>query len=204
VFCAVFFGGDAISGEFQNKTGYFLVGNPIRRSSIYVGKWLAAFTASLIITGIYTAATIANGVYYLGTNIPVQFGEAIGFTIIYLVAALGFTFMFSSMFKSSSYSILVTIILLLFGFGLIDTLVTNIVHIEPWFTLSYGSGIISNVFTVPYPHHITSQSFGPSGGNGPTLTLYVPTIPEGLVIMLVYFALTAVLGLALFERKEFN
>ena len=25
IFCAIFFGGDSISGEFQNKTGYFLV-----------------------------------------------------------------------------------------------------------------------------------------------------------------------------------
>ena len=32
----------------------------------------------------------------------------------------------------------------------------------------------------------------------------IPTIPEGLAIMLVYFAVTAVLGLLLFERKEFN
>jgi ABC-2 type transport system permease protein len=206
VFCAVFFGGDAISGEFQNKTGYFLVGNPIRRSSIYVGKWLAAFIASLIIIGVYSAITIANGLYYRGTDVPVQFGEAVGFTLVYLVAALGFTFFFSSMFKSSSYSILVTVILLLFGFNLIDTLVTNLAHIEPWFTLSYGSGIISNVFTVPYPPHVTTLSFGgPGGGGGGSgLTQYIATIPEGLAIMIGYFIVTSILGLVLFERKEFN
>jgi len=50
ILSGIFFGGDAISGEFQNKTGYFLVGNPLRRSSIYVGKWIAALTASLIIS----------------------------------------------------------------------------------------------------------------------------------------------------------
>ncbi|TMI75933.1 ABC transporter permease [Candidatus Bathyarchaeota archaeon] len=46
VLSGIFYGGDAISGEFQNKTGYFLVANPLRRSSIYIGKWLGAFTAS--------------------------------------------------------------------------------------------------------------------------------------------------------------
>src|SRR5256885_11790117 len=35
VLSGIFFGGDAISGEFQNKTGYFLVANPLRRSSIH-------------------------------------------------------------------------------------------------------------------------------------------------------------------------
>ncbi len=42
VLSAIFVGGDAISGEFQNKTGYFGVPNPIRRSSIYIGKYFAA------------------------------------------------------------------------------------------------------------------------------------------------------------------
>ena len=117
VISAVFFGGDAISGEFQNKTGYYLVGNPIRRSSIYIGKWIAAFVASLIIIAIFTAITIANGVYYFGGNaFPSQFGESWVFSIVYLIAALGFTFFFSSLFKSSSMSILVTAVLLLFGF----------------------------------------------------------------------------------------
>lgn len=200
VFCAIFFGGDAISGEFQNKTGYFLVGNPIRRSSIYVGKWIAAFIASLIVFGVFTTVTIANGIAYFGLNIPTQFGESFAFTILYLVAALGFTFFFSSVFKSSSMSIMVTVILLLFGFDLIDTLATNLVHIEPWFSITYGAGIIGNVLSVPFPQHITTIHFG----NGPGLTSYNATIPEGIAIMVIYFAVTAILGLILFERKEFN
>ncbi|MDA4130337.1 MAG: ABC transporter permease [Thaumarchaeota archaeon] len=205
VFCAVFFGGDAISGEFQNKTGYFLVGNPIRRSSIYIGKWFASLTASLIIIGIFTAILLGNGLYYFGANVPMEFSEAFIFTIVYLVAALGFTFFFSSLFKSSSFSILVTVILLLFGFSFINLLVTNLVNIEPWFILTYGSGIISSVFTVPYPPHLATlgDRFG-GGGGGPVLNVFTATIPEGLAIMLIYFAITAVLGLLLFERKEFN
>jgi ABC-type transport system involved in multi-copper enzyme maturation permease subunit len=151
---------------------------------------------------------LANGFYYLGTAIPTQFGEAFAFTLIYLVSALGFTFFFSSLFKSSAFSILVTVILLLFGFTLIDTIVTNLVHIEPWFSLTYGSGIIGNVFTVPYPPHTTDLSGrfgGGGGGGGPSgLIEYIATIPEGLAIMGIYFVLTAVLGLVLFEKKEFN
>jgi ABC-2 type transport system permease protein len=61
MFSGIFFGGDAISGEFQNKTGYFSIPNPIRRSSIYVGKWLSAFIASLIILGVFITVTVAMG-----------------------------------------------------------------------------------------------------------------------------------------------
>src|SRR5260370_6084958 len=80
ILSGIFFGGDAISGEFQNKTGYFLVGNPLRRSSIYVGKWIAALTASLIILAIYAAIAIGTGISYFGPNIPYQYGGSLIFS----------------------------------------------------------------------------------------------------------------------------
>jgi ABC-2 type transport system permease protein len=198
----VFFGGDAISGEFQNKTGYFLVGNPLRRSSIYIGKWIGAFIASLIVFGVYGALATLNSLYYFGASIPYQFGESILFCLVYLVAVLGFTFFFSSFFKSSSMSILVTIILLLFGFMIISSLVTDLVKIEPWFILTYGASIISNVMMSSYPPHtVTQHALGP---RSPLVTMYSATILEGIIIMFAYFAVTAILGLILFERKEFT
>ncbi len=205
IFSAIFFGGDAISGEFQNKTGYFLVGNPIRRASIYIGKWFAAVAASLIIIGIATAICLVNGIYYFGTSVPSQFGESLIFTLVYLIAALGLTFMFSCTFKSSSFSILVSVILLLFGFTVIEDLLDVFVHIEPWFLLSYGSQIIGNILMATYPAHTTTGlGFGGRHGAPITITMFNATVLEGLAIMLLYFVVTAVLGLVLFERKEFN
>jgi ABC-type transport system involved in multi-copper enzyme maturation permease subunit len=119
-----------------------------------------------------------------------------------MVAVLGFTFFFSSLFKSSSMSILITAILFLFVFSLIQTLVSALVQIEPWFILTYGSTIIGNVLITPYPPQMVTNSLGPGGSV--TLTTFNATIPEGLAIMLIYFAVTAILGLILFERKEFN
>jgi ABC-2 type transport system permease protein len=198
ILSGIFYGGDAISGEFQNKTGYFLVANPLRRSSIYIGKWIAAFIASVITLGVFTAIAIGNGVYYFGLNIPYQLWESLLFGLLYLIAVLGFTFFFSSLFKSSSMSILVTVILFLFGFTLIEDLVRALVKIEPWFVITYGSEIISNVFTVPYPTTTTMRV------GRDVVTMYAVTIPEGIAILLAYFVVTAVLGLLLFERKEFN
>ncbi len=196
VLSAVFFGGDAISGEFQNKTGYFGVPNPIRRSSIYIGKWLSAFIASTVILGIFTLITVSNGVYYFGA-VPIEFVESVLFSWFYLVAVLGFTFLFSSLFKSSSFSILVTAILFLFAFNIIQLVVSLLIHIEPWFLLSYGAGIIGNVLTVPFPSHATSIP-------GTAFSIYNAAIPEGLAIIGLYFIITTAIGLVLFERKEFN
>jgi ABC-2 type transport system permease protein len=204
---AIFFGGDAIAGEFQNKTGYFTIPNPVRRSSVYIGKWVSAFIAASIILVIFVAITISNEQYYFpGSAIPWQFGESFLFAWFYLIAALGFTFFFSSFFKTTSYAILVSALLLLVAFGIIETLVQDLAQIEPWFILSYGAEIVGNVLMSPYPKHVTTitGAFGRGGAAAPTFTSYNVTIPEGLAIIAAYFAITAVLGLVLFERKEFN
>jgi ABC-2 type transport system permease protein len=202
VLSGIFFGGDAISGEFQNKTGYFGIPNPIRRSSIYIGKWLSALIASTVILGVFAAITVGNGLYYFPT-VPSEFGLSLLFAWFYLIAVLGFTFFFSSLFKSSSMSILVTAILFLFVFNIIQLFVANLAQIEPWFILTYGAQIIGNILTVPYPPATSVTSFGP-GGNGPSLTTFNATVPEGLAIIGIYFIVTAILGLVLFERKEFT
>jgi ABC-2 type transport system permease protein len=201
ILSGIFFGGDAISGEFQNKTGYFGIPNPIRRSSIYIGKWLAAFFAATAILLVFTVITMANGISYFGANVPYQFAESVLFAWVYLASVLGFTFFFSSLFKSSSMSIIVTTILFLFVFSLLQTLVAALVKIEPWFILTYGAGIVGNILTVPYPEHIHTETFGEGRIS---ITTYNAQIPEGLAILGLYFIITVVLGLLLFERKEFT
>lgn len=198
ILSGIFFGGDAISGEFQNKTGYFLVVNPVKRSTIYTGKWLAAFIASLSVFGAFVVVTIANGVYYFGLDVPYQFGLSLAFAVLYLMAILGVTFLFSAVFRSSSISILVTAILFLFAFTLIQTLISNFAQMEPWFMITYGAEIIGNVLKDPYPSHILTFPMGPR-----TLIIYNATIFDGIVIMASYFVLCTILGLLIFKRRDF-
>ncbi len=200
VLSTAFFGGDAISGEFQNRTGYFLVPNPVRRSAIYVGKWIAALAASTIILGVFALIMIANGMYYYPENIPSEFLQSLAFAWFYLVAALSLMFAFSSLFKSTSISILMGVILLLFVFNFVDLIISTVAGIEPVYSIVYGAGIILNVLTVPFPAHVTTIPAGPRF----TISTYNATIPEGLAILAIYFVIMAVVGLLLFERKEFT
>jgi ABC-2 type transport system permease protein len=210
ILTGIFFGGDAISSEFQNKTGYFGIPNPIRRSSIYIGKWLSAFLAATAIFFVYTVITIANGFYYsstianFGSGLPYQFVYSLLYAWFYLAAVMGVAFFFSSLFKSSVFSILVTVILLLFGFNLISELISNLVGIEPWFILTYGAGIIGNILQSPYPPAKTVTTTPIGHGHTFTTTTFAASVPQGLAIIGVYFIVTAILGLLVFERKEFT
>ncbi|MEM3191925.1 MAG: ABC transporter permease [Candidatus Micrarchaeaceae archaeon] len=203
ILSAVFFGGDAISSEFENKTGYFLMVNPIRRSSVYFGKLLAAFFAAFLILLVFTLMTIGNGLYYFG-SVPSLFFESFAFSVLYIAAAMGLTFFFSSVFKSNSMSIIVTIILFLFVFSLVQELVASLAGIEPWFIITYGAQIIGNVLQSPYPAHVVTTSLHGFKGALTSVTTYNATIIEGITIMLVYFIVSVAAGLFIFENKEFN
>ena len=204
VFAGVIFGGDAIAGEFQNKTGYFLMGLPIRRTAVYVGKFLAALAASIVAMVVYLLILVANGAAYLGTGFfPVALVESFLIALLYLLALLGSVFLFSSLFKNSLYAVLVVAILFLFGFTILEDLVVGLVKIEPWFIIDYARVTITYPFLSSLPPHMqTIVTRTPRGTI--TSTTYNPTYPEGLAIMAGYFILTAIVGLLLFEREEFT
>ncbi len=205
IFAGIIFGGDAIAGEFQNKTGYFLMGLPIRRTTVYAGKFLAALGASVVAMVFYLAILVANGAVYLGTGFfPVALLESFAIALLYLLALLGAVFLFSSLFKNSLYAVLVVAILFLFGFTLVEELIIALVKIEPWFIIDYARITITYPFLQTLPPHVTTvTTTGPRGGTT-TSTTYNPTYPEGLVIMAGYFILSAIAGLFLFEREEFT
>jgi ABC-2 type transport system permease protein len=193
----IFYGADAISAEFQNRTGYYLIPNPVNRSSVFLGKFLAAFVASAITVAVFAAITVADASIYFGANIPIELAESFLFTIIYILPMLGVAFFFSSVFKNNSYSILVSVIVLWIGFSYLLPLIVTLTGSEPWYLLSYGGQIIGNVVRPSgYPAHVTLA--------GGITTSYATTVPEGLAIMLGYLVIFVVLGLVLFERKDFD
>ena len=208
VLAAVFFGGDAIAGEFQNKTGYFLMGLPVRRATVYVGKYIAAFAASVATLAVYLAILLANGAYYLGGNaLPWQLGLSFLLALVYLGAVLGATFLFSSLFKTSAYGFVLTAILFLFGFTLIGDLITGLVKIEPWMVISYAESTIGGVFSTSINwglHPTVTTTTARMGPRMVTTTSYTAGIAEGFLIMIGYLVGTAAAGLWLFEREEFT
>lgn len=196
MFSVVFFGGDAISGEFQNKTGYFSVPNPIQRSVIYIGKWLSALAASCITFGVFAASTLITGLYH--SAVPSEFGLSVMFAYFYLAAIVGFVFFVSSLFKSSTNAFIVDIVVLMLVFSIVSQ-IAGMIPVEPWFSLSYGGEIMTTILQNPYPPNMVVNQFG-----SVTMTSYNPTVPEGLAIMGVYLIVTTIAGLLLFKRKEFN
>jgi ABC-2 type transport system permease protein len=203
VFAGIIFGGDAIAGEFQNKTGYFLMGLPIKRTTVYAGKYLATLAASIVSLVVYLIIVTGNAVFYLGAgafSVPIPLIESFAITLLYLLALLGFVFLFSSLFKTSAYAVLVVAILFLFGFSIIQEAIVGLAHTEPWFLLSYVNSINAYPLTGVPGHIVTTRN----PFSHATATTYNPTYIEGLAVMAAYWLLTTIGGLLLFEREEFT
>ena len=46
---AIFFSGDAIAGEFESKSGFMLFTNPVKRTTLVLGKYIASCIAVTIL-----------------------------------------------------------------------------------------------------------------------------------------------------------
>ncbi|HTT73630.1 MAG TPA: ABC transporter permease [Thermoplasmata archaeon] len=195
IFAAIIFGGDAIAGEFQNRTGYFLMGLPIKRWTVYAGKYLAAFGASLVTILAYFVVVVLAGLYFVGGNsLSAGVFESVAITALYLAAVLGTTFLFSSLFKTSMYGVILVAIMFLFGFSVVEGLVEGLVGITPWFVITWASATLS------YP--ITGLPVG--AGIAARSIILVPTYLQGISVMLGYFVGTTLGGLWLFDREQFT
>jgi ABC-2 type transport system permease protein len=188
---AAFLGGDAISSEFQNKTAYSMIGNPVNRSTIYLGKWLATFVASLVLLATFEAITMGNGLYYFG-NIPVEFWLSFLFSGLYLAASLGVAFVFSSVFKTSALPVLLSGATLLLGFDIVRNIILAM-NMEPWFVLSYAQNVITKIFIVPYPENIVATE---------KLITYTPTIPQSILVMVAYTTASLLIGYLIFKNRD--
>jgi ABC-2 type transport system permease protein len=205
VFAGIIYGGDAIAGEFQNKTGYFLMGLPVRRVTVYAGKYLAALAAAFGALLFYLAIVLGNGIYYFGGRAFVgPLASSFGLATLYLLAVLGATFLFSSLFKTSTYAVLVVAVLFLFGFSLIDAVIEGLLNIQPWFVIAYAQPVVGSVFNTSCTTAPGTHTCSLGNGGGPMITVTNPTLLEGALIMLGYFLLTTLAGLVLFEREEFT
>ena len=195
VLSALFFGGDAISSEYGNKTGYFLFPNPIKRWTILWGKFLASLLASLIVVGLYWGIAFGDTFFVKGT-IEIEAYKSFALTLLYLLSLLALTYMFSSFFKSSAVSITITAILYFFVFNVVNS-IAMLTGIEPLFSITYAGGVIENVLRNPYPTHMETLQAG-----GMKMTIFNVQLLTGMEIMLAYFIISTAIATIVITYRE--
>lgn len=195
VIAAAIFAGDAISGEFEKKTGLLLFPTPQRRGTIFIGKYIAAVIPVILTVSVYFLATTASiGVIYGIGDIPAEILYSFLIALLYSTSIVSIIYLFSSFMKRSIASSLVGFFLVMMILP-ITSMILNTAGIEPWFIVTYSGDLITNVLNYTAESSGMRPGSGFSGGSEPDTFV-------GLVVMIWYTLVGFIGGLTLALRRR--
>ncbi len=198
VIVVAFFGSGTIVSEFHDKTGFALFPNPISRTSIWFGKFLAAEIASfLVITVFY--GVISTATLYKYGELPNEIIISLLFSFLVTSSLMCIAFLASSIFRSPTSALVIIILLFIIVLPMIDQLLISLAEIKPWFTPSFSSGIIGNILTVPYPIDLEEGQLprGPFDS-----ARFVPYVTESILVQILFLFVSGITSIAIFRKME--
>jgi len=207
ILSATFFGADAIVSEYESKTGYFLFPNPIRKTAIFLGKFIASALVSVGTIGLYYMIA-AVSVRVIDGSVPANTGLSFAYSLVYLFAILAVAYLFSAIMRSSVYSLLLTFFTFFLVLQVVDG-VGAIAKFKPWFSITFANGISQFILQNPYPADKVVNTTAPLGSSagvaGPqafSLAYYYPDVRLSLVVMAAYFVVAFLLAIVVARRRE--
>ncbi len=177
------FAGDAITSEFEKKTGLLLFPSPQRGSTIFVGKYMAAVLATFLVVSLYyliTALEMAQ-IYGVG-SVTEAMGKSYLLALIYSAAVVSIIYFLSAVLKRSITASILGFFLLMMIIPIV-TSVISMVDVDPWWSVTHSAGLITDVLGVG-----TGGVFGPGGGPGEEGfgTGFSPDFYVGTTVMVAY------------------
>jgi len=141
---AVFFAGDAIAGEFESKTGFILFTNPIKKVTLWTGKYLAGFVAVALLV-LFTYIIIAISLLVIYGEVPWEIFESFGLALLYASAVLSLTFFFSAVSKGAMGATVMTLLFIWVVSGILESVLAFTGN-PYWFVISAGGDAIALVY----------------------------------------------------------
>ena len=190
------FAGDAVSGDFEKKTGLLLFPTPQRRTSIFIGKYIAAILGVFFVVTVYYLATMLEiaQIYGFG-EVSLEFAQSFGLALLYSTSVVSVIFFFSSILKRTISSALLGFFLLMMILPMISN-VMMMVDVEPSFIVTYSSDLITDV--------LSPESGLIGGGPGGQLNTgsFAPELYSGMALMVVYSVILFIIAIILADRRR--
>ena len=202
VLTAAGFAGSIIAEDFQKQTGN-LIFPKISKSRLFIGRIMARYLMNAIcIVFYYTLVTSITFIKY--GEIPLMgILTSLIWALFYTFALFSMVTFVSSIMKSTSASIIVSVFLYLLVFTMIQQIMNYLAGgVEPWFLLSYYENIITNIVNMPDPRYReVTMGFGPGGG----VTFYqwvTPNVLTAFFGILIYSVLFLTLAYVRYRRRQ--
>lgn len=200
---ATLFASYTIVSEFEERTALILFTRPLRKTSVFLGKFLACFALEAAIVVVYylLAAVIALAV---SGSLVSSFLPSLAMCLAYVFATTGIAMLVSSVMRKGGTSAVVTFVTILLILPVISMVVST-AGFDTWFMLDGAAGSI----TTSIPEYVQSSNellltLGQELGIDMSGSLVQPAdcLQSGAVMM-VWGVVTLVLSYLVFSRREF-
>jgi len=187
---AVIFAANNVTSEFEGKTGRVIFTNPVKRSVLAAGKFMASlFYVGWAILIFYLGCAVAT--FHVFGTVPAGIVGSFVLAILYGSAVLALTFLFCFLFRNGMLAGVTLFSILFLGMPLIQILLNDVGY-TPWYLLTHAAASIN--------------AFG--GLSAPSLQAFfgrASSPPDPLlsgVVMAVYSVVLFGLSVFVFKRKD--
>ena len=195
------FGGGIIAEDFQKQTGNLLFPK-ISKSRLLIGRIISRYALNSILIVFYYIIIGITTNYKYG-EIPDTYINSMSWALLYTFMVFTFVIFMSSINKSKSAAIIISIILFLIAFNIIETvLMVTRTGIEPLFIPTYYENIIEASLDMPDPR-FEDISFGPPSEDNPEFKRWLtPSISAALIGMLLFSAVQLTAAYLFYKRRQ--
>jgi ABC-2 type transport system permease protein len=209
ILAATLFSSVIIVSEFEERTALILFTRPVKKTSIFVGKFLGCFALeAIVVVGFYAAITAVSYIAPAEKFIPSGLLTSLGFALLFMLAASGVAVFLSTVMKKGSSSAIMTFIVLLMILPMISMIMSSAGGIDTWFMLDYVSDSISN--SIPEYVDLTNANIDAMIDQYPDMAnmldrmkVEAPDVLKTTVAAVAWSIVSLVLAWVAFIRKEF-
>ena len=149
---ATLFSSVTLVSEFEERTSLMLFTKPIRKSSIFLGKFLAAYFLNMaFVIFYYIVAAIIIAIKTGGFTANIF--PSLGYCALYIFSLTGIATLFSALMKKSSSASILTFVFILLVPSIIEVIILAATasggSIETWYILNDASNSVINSISGP-------------------------------------------------------
>lgn len=189
IIAVTLFGSDALSTEFEHRTGLLMFTRPVKRESLFAAKFIASFSMTLAVTLAFYFVVIVMSYVVTGSVVSTLF-TSMGLAIIYVLAVTGLGFMLSAFLSRGATAAILIFASMMLVFPIIET-VLLMANIVPWYNIHYAGEAVY--------HSVAGAMTVPTGVG---FIEYDPKTGTSAAVLTIWAIVTTGLALIKFKRRE--
>jgi len=186
VLAVTLFSSSTYVSEFEERTALILFTRPVKKTTIYVGKFLGCFIMEAVVfIGYYAAMSVAF--IFLSDQPTIgQYLTSLASLMIYLFAASGVAAIFSVTMKKAGTAAIMTFVTILLLISIVSGVISTATGVTPWYMLDQASNAI----------------FASIPGVASYMNITDFDMVKGIITMFVWGVASIILSWFLFTKKE--